>query len=313
MPATTAILDRMGRLADATRVRLLRLLEQHELTVAELCAVVQLPQSTVSRHLKVLADDAWLASRREGTRTLYRLTLDDLDPADRKLWLLVRSELAETSEASRDERRLQRVLDDRRTRSQAFFATAAGQWDRYRHELFGSVFHLGALPALLDPDWVVGDLGCGTGQVAAALAPFVRRVVAIDNTPAMLKAARQRFRRMKNVEVRKGELAALPLDDGELNAAVYSLVLHHLPDPEAALVEASRVLQRGGRLLLIDMQPHDRAEYKQTMGHQWLGFAPASIKQWLTTAGLTDGRYQTLPANPAAKGPGLFAATAIKK
>ncbi len=313
MAASTAILDRMGRLADALRVRLLRLLEQHELTVAELCAVLQSPQSTVSRHLKVLADDGWLSSRREGTRTLYRLTLDDLAAPDRKLWLLVRSELSETGDAARDERRLQRVLDERRTRSQAFFSSAAGQWDKYRAELFGPTFHFNALLALLDAHAVVGDMGCGTGQIAAALAPFVKRLVAIDNTAAMLKAARQRFKSVKNVAVRKGELTALPLDDAELDAAIYCLVLHHLPDPGAALAEAARVLKRGGRVLVIDMLPHDRAEYKQSMGHQWLGFESNTLSDWMKTANLINIRYLPLSVDAAAKGPGLFAATATKK
>src|SRR5262249_23014603 len=177
-----ALLGWMSALSDATRARLLRLLERHELTVAELCAVLQLPQSTVSRHLKVLADEGWVAARPDGTSRLYRMTLDALDPSARRLWALVREQTAGTPGTAQDDRRLGTVLAGRQTRSQAFFSTAAGQWDRLRREMFGERFDLQALVALLGADWTVGDLACGTGQIADALAPFVRQVVAVDRS-----------------------------------------------------------------------------------------------------------------------------------
>src|SRR5690606_30036240 len=115
---------------------------------------------------------------------------------------------------------------------------------------------------LLDEGWTVGDLGCGTGQVAASLAPFVARVVAVDESAAMLAAARGRLGGVGNVEVRAGELESLPLDDAELDAAVVFLVLHYLSDPGAALREVARVLRPGGRVLVVDMMPHEREEYR---------------------------------------------------
>src|SRR5512142_1744911 len=127
-----AILDHLSALADTTRSRLLLLLERHELTVSELCAVVQLPQSTVSRHLKALADSGWIASRAEGTSHLYTLRRDDLDVAARRLWMLVREQVAATPAAAQDQRRLEAALAERRTTSQEFFSTSAGQWDRLR-------------------------------------------------------------------------------------------------------------------------------------------------------------------------------------
>jgi DNA-binding transcriptional ArsR family regulator len=207
------ILDHLAALADATRDRLLLLLEPHELTVSELCAVLQLPQSTVSRHLKALADAGWVTSRAEGTSRLYTMTREQEPPA-RRLWLLVRDQVSGSRAAVQDHHRLQGVLADRRTRSQEFFSTTAGQWDRMRDELFGPTFHLQALLGLLDERWTVGDLGAGTGAVSAALAPFVSRVIAVDNSAAMLQAARRRLQGFRNVELRRGDLEQLPIDDG---------------------------------------------------------------------------------------------------
>ena len=221
---------------------------------------MQLPQSTVSRHLKALADGGWIAARAEGTSNLYTMTRDDLDASARRLWLLVREQVGATAGAAQDQRRLQAALAERRTKSQEFFSSSAGQWDRLRDELFGDRFHLAALAAFADPDWVVGDLGCGTGQVSAALAPFVARVVAVDASAAMLQAARKRLHGFDNVDLRRGELEALPIDDGRLDAATLMLVLHHVPEPARALAEVARVLKPGGRVILVDMLPHDREQ-----------------------------------------------------
>lgn len=308
--AAPAMLTWMASLADATRARVLRLVERHELTVADLCAILQAPQSTVSRHLKVLADDGWVKVRPDGTSRLYRMANEDIDPAARRLWALLREQTARMPAAERDDHRLTRVLAERRTRSQAFFSSAAGQWDRMRREMFGERFDLLALAALLDDGWVVGDLGCGTGQIAEALAPFVEQVIAVESSRAMLKAARQRLSHLDNVELRQGELETLPVKDQSLDAATMFLVLHHLPEPLLVLLEAGRVLKPGGRLLIVDMFEHERAEYQQQMGHVWLGFSRAQIEQWLVDAGYADVRVRALPADPQAKGPALFAATA---
>jgi ArsR family transcriptional regulator len=303
----------MTSLADPTRARILRLVERQELTVADLCAVLQLPQSTVSRHLKVLADEGWVTFRPDGTSRLYRMALDALDPAARRLWALLREQTARTAVAAHDDRRLAAALADRQTRSQAFFSSAAGQWDRLRREMFGDRFELHAVAGLLDPEWVVGDLGCGTGQLAEALAPFVRQVVAVDRSRAMLKAARTRLAGVANVELRAGALEALPIADATLAAALVCLVLVHVAEPLAVLREAARVLRRGGRLLVIDMLAHDRREYEREMGHVWLGFEPAQTTAWLEEAGFGRARVQPLPPARQASGPALFAAVARKQ
>src|SRR5262245_64789825 len=231
MPVQAAIFDDLTALADATRSRMLLVLERHELTVSELCAVLQLPQSTVSRHLKTLADTNWVTSRRDGTSRYYTLGLDERDAHARRLWSLLRDQVATTAGADQDARRLKGILNRRQTKSEEFFASAAGQWDRLRREVFGNASALHALPALIDPGWTVGDLGCGTGQTSAAIAPFVARVVAIDGSAAMLQAARKRLHGFDNIDLRRGDLEALPVADDALDAATMNLVLHHVPEP----------------------------------------------------------------------------------
>jgi ubiquinone/menaquinone biosynthesis C-methylase UbiE/DNA-binding transcriptional ArsR family regulator len=307
-----AILDHMSALADPTRCRILLLLEKHELTVSELCAVLQMPQSSVSRHLKTLADDDWVSSRRDGTSRFYSMPLDDLDSGASRLWPLIREQVATTAAAGQDERRLASVLARRRAKSQEFFATAAGDWDRLRSDQFGDAFYLWAVLGLIDPALIVGDLGCGTGQLAGTIAPYVRRVIAVDGSADMLEAARRRLGDRSNVDLRQGDLEALPLEAGELDAAMLSLVLHYSPEPARALAEVARVVRPGGRVLLVDMLPHEREEYQQQMGHVWLGFSEKQMSRFLAGAGFDDIRMRPLPADPDAKGPALFAAVATK-
>lgn len=311
MAASPAILGWMAALSDPTRVRALRLLERHELSVAELCDVLQLPQSTVSRHLKVLSDDGWVASRREGTSRLY--AMDEERPgAARRLWSLLREQFGESGAAQSDDQRLERVLAERQTRSQAFFATSAAHWDKLREELFGQRLEGPICAGLLDERWVVGDLGCGAGWLLETLSPFVARVIGVDASAAMLQAARRRVGGLHNVELRRGQVDALPLDDASLDAALLVLVLHHLSEPHRAVAELGRVLKPGGRALVLDMQPHDRAEYHAQMGHVWLGFPPAEIESWLGNAGLESIRVRAMPPSPGVKGPPLFAASATR-
>jgi ubiquinone/menaquinone biosynthesis C-methylase UbiE len=308
-----AVLDQLSIVADALRARTLAVLARQELTVSELCGVLQLPQSTVSRHLKTLSDGGWVVSRREGTSRYYTLSLDDLDPAHRRLWQLIADQVGETAEAVQDEARLKSVLAERRSKSEEFFSSAAGQWDRVRDDLFGRDSHLRPLLGLLDADAVVGDLGCGTGQASEALAPFVGQVIAVDSSSEMLAAARGRLRGATNVTVRRGTLERLPIDDGALDAAVMILVLHHTSDPGRVLAEAARALRPGGRVLVADMLPHDHDEYRQTMGHVWLGFSERQIERWCSGAGLGRFRWHALPAEAGVKGPALFVATGKKK
>jgi SAM-dependent methyltransferase len=306
------ILRQMSVLGDPLRSRILLVLERAELNVVELCGVLQSPQSTVSRHLKALTDAGWLASRADGTNRRYATKAGGLPAGTRALWLLVRKETSDSLACQQDERRLAAILAARRTRSQEFFAAGGARWDELRDELFGRGFLLPALLGLLGDDMVVGDLGCGTGQVALAVAPLVARVIAVDASAAMLRAARKRLAGHDNVELRPGTLEALPIEDADLDAATMFLVLHHVDDPARAVADVARVLKPGGRLVVVDMLPHDREEYRAQMGHLWLGFRDADVVELLNEAGFDGVRLTPLPADPKAKGPALFAARAVR-
>lgn len=306
------VAEMLAVLSDPLRLRLLRVLERQELSVGELARVVQLPQSTVSRHLKVLSDGGWLTSRSEGTSTRYHMVLDELDAAGRDVWTTVREHLDDAPEHADDLRRLQMVLADRRTDTKSFFGRVAGEWDAVRNALFGHEFMPPALLNLLLRNWVVADLGCGTGNAAEFLAPCVREVIAVDQSRPMLDAAAKRLERFRNVKFVEGDLEHLPLHSASVDATVAVLVLHHVDDPQAAMSEMRRVLKPGGVCLVVDMVEHDRAEYRQTMGHRWLGFSERQLNEWAQRAGLSSARVTHVQTDADAKGPGLFAFTAAR-
>lgn len=305
--------ERLALLSEPVRLRLLRVLEGQELSVGEAARVVQLPQSTVSRHLKVLSEGGWLVRRSEGTASMYRLVQDDLEPTRRALWRTVREQVAGSKDLAEDDRRVRGVLADRRTDSQAFFGRVAGEWDALRGHLFGGEFTARALLGLLPRDWEVADLGCGTGNAAEYLAPLVERVIAVDRSEAMLSAARKRLEGQRNVRFVVGALERLPMPDASLDAVVCLLVLHHVEDVPAAVGQMRRVLrtQRGGGVaLIVDMVEHEREEYRRLMGHRHLGFAVKGMEATLRHAGFGRVHTRVLPGDPQAKGPGLFVSVA---
>jgi ArsR family transcriptional regulator len=305
-----ALLGQMDSLSDATRLRLLRLLELHELGVVELCEVLQMPQSTVSRHLKVLADQKWTTSRRQGTTNLYRMILDELDPAARKLWLLAREQTQDWPALSQDQLRLTRRLNQKQSEAESFFAGAAGQWDKLRTELYGQYFPSAAVAGLLPRHWVVADLGCGTGAMTVELAANVKQVIGVDQSAAMLKAARRRTADLPGVDLRKGDLSQLPMTDDTCDGVMLSLVLTYVPDPLAVLREAARVLKPGGSAVVVDLLHHGREDFRRQMGQHWPGFEPIELSRWMTEAGLVDPVIRSLSPHPEAKGPALLLASA---
>ena len=165
---------------------------------------------------------------------------------------------------------------------------------------------------LLDPGATVGDLGTGTGHFAARVAPFVSRVVAVDASEEMLEAAHGRLSGAPNVDLRRGNLENLPIEDGELDFAVLLLVLHYVVEPQAVLEEARRTLKPGGRVVIVDMRRHAREGYQEEVGHVWPGFDEAELASWHEEAGLVSFAYRPLPARPEASGPLLFVTSATQ-
>lgn len=306
------LFSHLGDLADPTRLRLLRLLEQHELTVNDLCDVLNLPQSTISRHLKILSDHDWLRSRTQGTMHLYRMILDELSAPARKLWLLSREQSQDWATLAQDQLRLRRRLKEREDDSQSFFASAAGQWDALRNQLYGQTFVAAAMAALLPSDSVIADLGCGTGFLSQLLAPHVKQIYAVDNSPAMLKTAAKTLAEFSNVQILRSELTALAIETHQCDVAIISLVLTYILDPSPVLAEMSRILKPGGKVVIVDLLPHDRDDFRRELGQTSLGISADKLTEMLRDNGFKRINVNPLPPEPSAKGPALFLATGEK-
>lgn len=303
-------------LADATRQRLLQLLGRHELNVHELVTVLGQPQSTVSRHLKVLRDAGLVSDRRDGTTVYYRIASPNgADGAD----AIVRQTLewiAEQPLAAETARGLTRVLSQRTAESREFFEELGNRWDSLRVRWFGEQFHLESLVALLPADWTVADVGAGTGFLIPLLASHFKRVIAVDHADAMLAVARDRVNRaaLSNAELRSGSLEALPIADADCDLVIAMLVLHHVASPATAVREMARVLRPGGRLLIVEQVAHEHEAFAAEMGDRWWGFEPGQVERWVREAGVNDVRLRPLVTAAAgdagaADAPKLFVVT----
>lgn len=311
--STRGIVDRLSQLGDPVRVRMLRVLDRNELAVGELAKVLQIPQSSASRHIKILAEGGWLLRRPLGPATYYRVVLDDLPHDARALWVAVRDHASEDPETAQDDARLAAVLAERMEDSTSFFGRHAGHWDDLRGELFGRRFTDQALLGLIDPSWTVADLGCGTGNAAELLAPWVTEVVAVDASPEMLDAARRRLADRNNIRFVHADLTAASVPVGQVDAAVCLLVLHHLERPGAVLHQMAHMLRGvrggGGVALVVDITEHDRSDYRHEMGHRHQGFSHTTVRDMYEEAGFTGVRVRTLTPDVDASGPALFVAT----
>lgn len=298
-------------LSEPQRVRLLRVLEHDELGVGDLVRIVALPQSTVSRHLKSLVVAGWVARRAVGTTGLVRLAAETLAPEVLDLWKIVRDDPDAQAEAEADRGRLALVIAERAADAGSFFGRVASGWDALRDQLFGKAFMVPTVLGLLPDDVTIADLGCGTGESLARLAPFCRSVVGVDREPTMVAAARQRVAEHAHVSVHEAPLEALPLADASVDLALVVLVLHHLPEPRRALAEAARILRPGGRLVVCDMLPHDNRAWS-VFGHQHQGFGADDIVALIDADALRMIRHVPLPDDPEAQGPPLFVASFAK-
>ncbi|MEH3036673.1 MAG: metalloregulator ArsR/SmtB family transcription factor [Sphingomonas adhaesiva] len=287
-------LDIFRALADETRLRIVALLASMELSVGELAQVLGQSQPRVSRHIKILADAGLAERRKEGSWVFVALGAAALvDPviAALKAW-------GTEAEAQADIARLEAVRADRAAAAAAWFQAHAGEWDAIRslhvaeEQVEAAMFDvLGGAPL-----GRVVDIGTGTGRMIELFAPRATHALGIDKSSEMLRLARARVgeRGLGNAELRQADLYALPVSDGGADVAILHHVLHFAQQPGAAIAEAARVLDAGGRLLIADFASHDREELRARDAHTRLGFSDAQIDGWFAAAGLASMRTETL-------------------
>ena len=289
----TDSLQLMKALSDSVRLRIVRAVSQAELSVAELVSVLGVPQSTTSRHLKPLRDTGLVETRRNGTSIYYRR-----GPAfsDAVLARFVDEQLQRIQCATEDRASVRRVLDLRKQKSRDFFDRIAGSYSSLTEPGGGWPALAGALAAGFACR-EVADLGAGEGVLTLMLARYAARVTAVDTSPQMLRhlATRAEDAGVANrVRVAEGDLEALPLPDGCMDAAFLSQALHHAARPGQAVSEAARILKPGGLLILLDLAKHDQEWVREQWADQWLGFDEEEVSGWFRDAGLKELHVERL-------------------
>jgi len=287
-------LQRVFRIfSDPTRIRILALLEREELAVQEIMEVLGMAQSRISRHLAILREAGLLEDRRDGTYAFYRFVPPQKAPW-RDTWALITENLRGDATVERDAAALARVMESRSERTRSFFDSVGPEWDALRKVFNDDVLRARAISRLIDPNLVVADIGTGTGILAIELARLGLRVIAIDHSARMLDAARNKTANEPalSIEFRHGEAGALPLSDGEVDAAFAHMVLHYLPSPSDAIAEMARIVRPGGTVVVVDFVPHQHDWMREELGVSWLGFSSGEVEEWFTAVGLTDFRRE---------------------
>ena len=284
----TSILKSLRMLADPSRTRIVALLEQEELSVAELQEILGMGQSTLSTHLAQLKRQGIVEARRTGKNILYRLRIPSaaergqFDP----LMVLLRQAAAQLPESDDDSEALQLVRAKRRDKARSYFDQMAGRFGR-EYVPGRSWRGLAETLLMLLPRVVIADLGAGEGTIAQLLARRARKVIAVDNSDKMVAYGTEMARKhgVRNLEYRKGDLEDLPLEDGEAEVALFSQSLHHAQHPQRAVVEAFRILRTGGRIVVLDLVRHSFEQARELYADVWLGFTEVEIRRLLKRAG----------------------------
>ncbi len=287
-----------------TRLRLLALLAEAELTVSDLTDILRQSQPRISRHLRLLAEAGLIERFREGTWAFFRLAehgggadlartlLSHLNPNDQTI--------------ARDRARLASVRQARAAAAQAYFRAHAVEWDRIRKlHVADAAVEAAIRGALADkPFRSLLDLGTGTGRMLEMFGPTIERGLGLDLSLDMLLLARDRLERagLKNCSVRQGDIYDLPLPNDAFDVVILHQVLHFLDDGGRAIREAARVLRPGGRLLVIDFAPHEQEFLREQFAHRRLGFARETVTQWMTASALEPVSFKSLPPEPGSDG-----------
>jgi ArsR family transcriptional regulator len=273
-------------LADPTRLRLLLLLEEDELSVAELQKILGMGQSRISSHLAQLKRAGVVEDRRSGKNVYYGLTAkQERNAARAKVSELIRVLAREMPETQRDRTALQLALRKRRDKAREYFDELAGKFGRsyVPGRSWQALAH--TLITLL-PKLTVADLGAGEGTLSQLLAKTAHKVIAIDNSSKMVEFGAQLAKKhgFANLEYRLGDIEDPPIAKSSVDLAVLSQALHHAIHPERAIASAHRILRKGGRLVILDLLSHRFERARELYADHWLGFSEVQLHQFLESA-----------------------------
>lgn len=279
-------------LADETRLRLFAVLSSYELNVNELTALFGMGQSRISRHLRILSDAGLVAVRRQGQWSFYRGQASRSRAS--RLASGMMELLGDWPVLADDLGRASALIANRNSESRRFFADVSGKrWSALKLELDGGADLDGQVIDWLEERETVADIGCGMGDLLLRLAGLCRHVIGVDHAPAMLEQLRVRVLEEKRaIDLRIGDVSHLPLGDGEADALVLNMVLHHLPQPGTVFHELARVTRNGGQLLLAELDVHSRESVARQFGDVWMGFSQSDLRDWLEQAGWEIDRKQ---------------------
>lgn len=276
-------------LADPTRIRLLHILYRHELSVNEIVGVMGMGQSRISRHLKILTDAGLLCCRRDGVWAFYGLP----EEGNGREFLLAIEGWVRSEKLSADLARAAEILEARRKSTSRFFDAIAGDWDLLKKEILGDFDLNGKILEFAGSPRLAVDLGCGTGELLLSLSQKAKTLIGVDYSVEMLAKAQKNCEEAGILaDLRLGAIEHLPVADGLADLAVFSLALHHLPDPERGIRDAARILVPGGKLLIADFAKHEDESLRERFGDRWLGFSHENITRFLGNSGfrLEDSR-----------------------
>lgn len=296
------LLAGLRSIAEPSRLRILVALAQTELTVGEICRVVDQSQPRVSRHLKLMLEAGVVRRHAQGTSAYFRLAREGhgSEVAEAVLRLVDLTD----AQLGRDQGRLEVVREERADTAAAYFASVAAEWDQMRHlHVADEHVEQAMLDAVSDLDIAdLLDVGTGTGRILELFAPHIVRGTGIDLSGEMLAIARSHLDTptSRHCAVGRGSAYDLDVSGAAVDVVVLHHVLHFLDDPRAAIAEASRVLRPGGRLLIVDFLSHQFEQLRDEFAHRHLGFADHDIRGWIESAGLRPGTAARFPGSTAA-------------
>ncbi len=282
-------------LSDETRLRVLNLLYKKELNVNEIVSILNMGQSRISRHLKILSDTSLIFSRKDGLWVFYKA---DESGFSGELKKLIDSRLQKEDLFLLDIINLDNYIKERGEKGKEYFNKIASDWKKIRGKILGELDLNSEIVKVAGKCRCAADLGCGNGELTELLLYGSEKVIGVDRSSGMLDEAGKYLKSLgrDSFDLRLGELAHLPVRDGETDCAVINMVLHYLDDPSAAVAEAGRIVKSGGRLVIAELESHGDESLRRSYGHRWLGFAPETVKSWIKLGGFSFKKLKRFTA-----------------